>query len=66
MKAVKPMTDAERTRKHREHRKDEGWRLVQVMLEPRSTAIIQSMIDKGKTTAQAINICIIRAWKGSE
>jgi hypothetical protein len=58
MKSVKPMTDAERTRKHRKHRREEGWRLVHVFLEPRSTAIVDSLVDQGLTTAQAVNRCI--------
>ena len=56
MKEVKAMTDAERTRKHRERRKEEGWRLVQVYLEPRSSTILDRVIERyDMTTAQAIN-----------
>jgi lipoprotein NlpI len=56
MKDKKAMTDAERTRKHRERKKQEGWRLVQVYLEPRSNAIVEATIERyGMTTAQAVN-----------
>jgi hypothetical protein len=60
MKLVTPLTPNERTRKHRDRRKEEGWRLVQVYLEPRSTAIIERMVVyQGMTTAEAINRCVI-------
>lgn len=59
MKGERAMTQAERSRNHRERRKAQGWHLVQVYLEPRSTAIVQRYIDQGMTTAQAVNHCII-------
>jgi len=61
MKQVTAMTQAERTRKHRDARDAEGWRLVQVYLEPRSATIVQTHMDKGLTTAQAINRCIVES-----
>ena len=56
MKGKEAMTDAERTRKHRERKKAEGWRLVQVYLEPRSNAIVERTRERfDMTTAQAVN-----------
>jgi hypothetical protein len=55
MKGTKAMTQTERTKKHRIRMKAEGWRLVQVYLEPRSTAIVQMLTDEGASTSQAIN-----------
>ena len=56
MKDTKAMTQAERTRKHRERRKESGLRMIQVYLEKRSWLILENTKDKYKmTTTQAMN-----------
>jgi hypothetical protein len=59
MKDKRPMTDAERTRKHRQKRNNEGWRLIQIYLEPRSSEIIESMEKQGFSLTTAVNRCIL-------
>ena len=62
MKDATAMTQAERTRKHREKRKEDGWVLVQIYLEPRSNAILEATKDRyNMTTAQAVNHLIHEA-----
>jgi hypothetical protein len=56
MKGTKALTQAERTQRHRDRKREEGWRLVQVYLEPRSSAILETVKERhDMTTAQAMN-----------
>ena len=55
MKEVKAMTATERSRKHREQRAHDGWRLIQVWLNPPAAATLERLEDSGHTTQTAIH-----------
>ena len=63
MKGTERMTDAERSRLHRERKKAEGYRLVQVHLEPYSANIVSHLETSGMTTSEAINKLIRLAYQ---
>jgi hypothetical protein len=66
MKGTEAMTPAERSRFHRERKKAEGYRLVQVHLEPRQATIVGHMEQSGMTISEAVNQLIDLAWKKHE
>jgi hypothetical protein len=63
MKGTEAMTPAERSRFHRERKKAEGYRLVQVHLEPRQARIVSHLEASGMTISEAINQIIDLHWK---
>jgi len=63
MKGTEAMTPAERSRIHRERKKAEGYRLVQVHLEPYSANIVSHLETSGMTTSEAVNKLIKLAYQ---
>ena len=47
MKGTKAMTPTERSRKHREQRSHDGWRLIQVWLNPPAAAALERLEESG-------------------
>jgi len=63
MKGTEPMTDAERSRLHRDRKKAEGYRLVQVHLEPYTANVVRNLEGSGMTTSEAVNQLIRIAYQ---
>lgn len=63
MKGTEAMTPAERSRFHRERKKAEGYRLVQVHLKPRQARIVSHLEASGMTISDVINQIIDMHWK---